>query len=370
MTTTFDQAPGVYRQDADPVPVPSLAVGVPVFLGLAGGGDANAPVRLTMWPQFEAAFGPATGFLGAAVRGFFENDGLVCYAVRLDEVGTAALGNGLEAAAELDADLVCAPDLAALGDPVTVVGLQRQVLDHCELAGGRLAILDGVLTSKLDDVETQRRDLTSRDGALYHPWVWVAGPGGGAPRYVPPCGHVAGSYARGDRTVGVHKAPANVPLEGVLDLRAEHTTAELARALELGINCLRPLPGRGTRAWGARTLSSDTAWRQVNGRRVFHSVSRWIERFLTGLVHEPNDVRLWVRVMRELTAYLDALHARGALRGRTPEEAFFVKCDSETNPPEVVAAGQVVTAVGLALSAPAEFIVARIVHGTSGVTVQ
>jgi Bacteriophage tail sheath protein len=80
-------------------------------------------------------------------------------------------------------------------------------------------------------------------------------------------------------------------------------------------------------------------------------------------------VRLWVRVMRELTAYLDTLHARGALRGRTPEESFFVKCDSETNPPEVVAAGQVVTIAGLALSAPAEFVVARIVHGTSGVTV-
>jgi uncharacterized protein len=99
-------------------------------------------------------------------------------------------------------------------------------------------------------------------------------------------------------------------------------------------------------------------------------MSRWVERFMTGLVHEPNDVRLWVRIMRELTAYLDVLFERGALAGRRPEEAFFVKCDGETNPPEVVDAGVVVTLVGLALAAPAEFVVARIIHGASGVSVQ
>jgi len=73
--------------------------------------------------------------------------------------------------------------------------------------------------------------------------------------------------------------------------------------------------------------------------------------------------------MRELTAYLDDLFDRGALKGRTADEAFFVKCDSETNPPEIRAAGRVVTDVGLALAAPAEFVVARIIHGASGVTV-
>jgi uncharacterized protein len=281
----------------------------------------------------------------------------------------AALQRGLEAAADLDVDLVCAPDIAGLDDADTVTLLQKAVLDHCEGTRNRLAILDGVLTGQLQDVEDQRAELSSSDGALYHPWVWVPEAGGRPAGYVPPCGHVAGTYARGGREVGVHKAPANTPLEGVLDLRADHSAADLARALDLGINCLRSLPGRGIRAWGARTLSADTAWNQVSARRVFHTVSRWIERYLTGLAHEPNDVRLWVRVMRELTAYLDTLHARGALRGRTPEESFFVKCDSETNPPEVVDAGMVVTIAGLALSAPAEFVVARIVHGTSGVTV-
>ena len=91
---------------------------------------------------------------------------------------------------------------------------------------------------------------------------------------------------------------------------------------------------------------------------------------MADLAFEPNDVRLWVRIMRELTAYLDSLFTRGDLAGLTPAEAFFVKCDGETNPPDVTGAGQVVTLVGLALSAPAEFIFVRIIHGASGVSIQ
>ena len=122
--------------------------------------------------------------------------------------------------------------------------------------------------------------------------------------------------------------------------------------------------------WGARTLSGDPGWRSIVARRVFLTMGRWLERFLTQLAYEPNDVRLWVRIMRELTAYLDDLFQHGALKGRTAEEAFFVKCDSETNPPEVTDAGMVVTNVGVALTTPAEFIVVRIIHGTSGVIIQ
>jgi phage tail sheath protein FI len=108
----------------------------------------------------------------------------------------------------------------------------------------------------------------------------------------------------------------------------------------------------------------------VSARRVFLTVGRWVENFMTDLAYEPNDVRLWVRIMRELTAYLDGLFDRGALNGRSPAQAFFVKCDSETNPAEVRDAGQVVTYVGLALADPAEFVVARIIHGASGVSIQ
>jgi phage tail sheath protein FI len=99
------------------------------------------------------------------------------------------------------------------------------------------------------------------------------------------------------------------------------------------------------------------------------TVQRWLEKFMTGITHEPNDIRLWVRIMREVTAYLDGLFRLGALKGRIPEEAFYVKCDGETNPPEVRQSGRVVTEIGLAPVQPAEFILVRVVHGDSGVTV-
>jgi uncharacterized protein len=382
------QAPGVYRQDVFPPPPPILLTGVPVFLGYTHADQelVNVPQRLTLWPQLEALLGPprADGYLADAVRGFFENDGVLCYVVPLSDGGSplVELQAGLAALDGLDAvDLVCAPDImrgtsqAEAPDVDAVVALQVEVLADCRSAGGRFAILDTVLTSDTEVVEEQRTALAQwtalagEDGALYHPWLWVPGRDG-PPLYVPPCGHLAGAYARSDQRVGVHKAPANEAVEGVLDLRANLTEAEVGRLYAQGVNCLRALPGRGIRVWGARTLSADPAWRHVGARRVFLTVGRWVERFMTELVGEPNDVRLWVRIMRELTAYLDGLFERGALNGRSPDEAFFVKCDSETNPPEVIDAGVVVTLVGLALAAPAEFVVARIIHGASGVSVQ
>ena len=192
----------------------------------------------------------------------------------------------------------------------------------------------------------------------------------GLPLYVPPCGHLAGVYARSDQRVGVHKAPANEVVKGALDLRADLGVDDVGTLYAQGVNCVRALPGRGIRAWGARTLADDLAWRPVSARRVFLTIGRWLELFMAGLAYEPNDVRLWVRVTRELTAYLDGLFDRGALNGSRPDQAFFVKCDSETNPPEVLDVGQVVTYVGLSLAAPAEFVVVRIIHGASGVSIQ
>jgi hypothetical protein len=392
------QAPGIYRQDVFPPPPPTLLTGVPVFLGytdqkVAGSqGLFNVPQQLTLWPQLEALLGPplADCYLPYAVRGFFENDGVMCYVVPLEDGGEPLreLQAGLASLDDLDAvDLVCAPDIMRGTNPAdppgvdvaAVTDLQSEVLADCQRAGGRFAILDAVLTGDADVAEGQRATLAVRarqraalageDGALYHPWLWAPGLDG-LPLYVPPCGHLAGIYARSDQHAGVHKAPANEAIEGVLDVRADITEEAIGRLCAQGVNCVRALPGRGIRVWGARTLSDDPAWCYVGARRVFLTMSRWVERFMTELVYEPNDVRLWVRVMRELTAYLDGLFERGALSGRSPDEAFFVKCDSETNPPDVLDAGMVVTHVGLALAAPAEFVVVRIIHGASGVSVQ
>ncbi len=388
MLSYQQKAPGVYREDLFPTPAPVLLTGVPVFLGFAEKGPENTPQRLTLWPQFVESFGEklADGYLASAVHGFFSNGGRFCYGLRL--LTMDALEQGLEAVEPFgDIDLVCAPDLArdivrlqetdplrraqVLEGLVQKLSLQQQlILEHCDQMGNRFAILDAqpiASSTDLPKILEQRRKLKGINGALYAPWLKTE-----EGSLVPPCGHVAGTYARGDRDIGVHQAPANMVLEDVLDLSPNLSNADWV-ALNLqaevaGVNCLRALPGRGFRVWGARTLSQNMAWRYINARRLLLTVGRWVELNLADVAFEPNEFSLWVRIERELTAYLESLAQQGALKGRVPEEAFYIKCDAETNPPEVREAGQIVTEIGLAPTTPNEFIVVRLIHGDSGVT--
>jgi hypothetical protein len=366
------QTPGVYREDVFLPPTDELRTGVPAFLGYAETGEVNSPQTLTLWSQFEEKLGAPLeeGYLAGAVRGFFGNGGEMCSVVRLDDALSAqdALRKGLEALEPLNTiDLVCAPDVMASSDQEAT--LQQMVLEHCEKAGDRFAILDSPQEATVDEVLSRRRELHGTNGALYYPWVKVLDGETVAEDFLPPCGHVAGVYARSDQRVGVHKAPANEILEGVLDLEADVTDAQQSRLNPVGVNCLRAFPGRGIRVWGARTLSNDSAWIYVNVRRLFLTAGRWIERNMAGVVFEPHDQRLWTRIVRELTAYFNDLFQRGALKGQTVQEAFYVKCNAETNPLEVRDAGMVVTEIGLAPTVPGEFVVVRIIHGTSGVTI-
>ena len=115
-------------------------------------------------------------------------------------------------------------------------------------------------------------------------------------------------------------------------------------------------------------LPLSAPWTYVNVRRIFLTAGRWIERNLADKAFEPNDSRLWEQIKRELTAYLTGLLRQGGLRGNTAEEAFYVKCDEETNPPEFRESGMLVTDIGMATARPNEFIVVRIIHNTSGIT--
>jgi uncharacterized protein len=381
--------PGVYREDIFPAPVPELRTGVPAFLGFTtrvpkddqGHEQINIPQLLTLWTQFEAKFGPplSTGYLGSAVRGFFENGGSLCYVVPLNATLSteAALRQGLSALVTVDAiDLVCASDIMRPRQPENlppdrgeVSSMQAAVLDHCDKLGDRFALLDALPGASLEMVVQHRRGLSATNGALYYPWVRVPDRPELTNGFVPPCGHVAGVYARSDQRVGVHKAPANDVLQGVLDLEVNLTNAQQDLLNPEGVNCLRAFPGRGIRIWGARTLSRDPAWTYINVRRLFLTVGRWIERNMAAAAFESNEPRLWARIGRELTAYFTDLFRRGALKGRTPQEAFYVKCDAEINPPAVREAGMVVTDIGLAPVLPAEFVVVRVIHSASGVTI-
>ena len=371
------KTPGVYRKDKFLTPSAKLATAVPVFLGLTqkSPGAPNEPdaFSIVRLDEFEQKFGNpiVDNHLIHAVRGFFSNGGRLCYVVPLEAVTHQKLGEALTALKSWEEiDLICAPDIMKSSEPVT--GLQQLMLDHCGKASDRFAILDSLEgadpAATENKVLAQRQNLIATNGALYYPWVCVSD-GPSTKKVVPPCGHVAGIYARSDQRVGVHKAPANEIVEGVLDLEFELTNTDQDKLNPEGINCLRVFPGRGIRVWGARTLSKEPSWTYVNVRRLFLTVGRWIERNLTDAAFEPNDSRLWHRITRELTAYFNKLFEQGALKGRTAQEAFYIKCDAETNSSEVRNLGMVVTNVGLAPAVPGEFVEIRIIHADEGITI-
>ncbi len=177
---------------------------------------------------------------------------------------------------------------------------------------------------------------------------------------------MAGIWGRNDDTNGVHKAPANEVIRGAVALDLQITKAEQDLLNPAGINCLRAFPGRGIRVWGARTLSSDPAWRYINVRRLFNYLEESILIGTQFAVFEPNDHALWARLRRTIAAFLVNEWRKGALFGLTPDEAFYVKCDDETNPAESIDAGMVVCEIGIAPVKPAEFVIFRLSQYSGG----
>jgi hypothetical protein len=279
---------------------------------------------------------------------------------------------GLEAIDDIT--MVCVPDLMSAYqqgavDLETVQAVQVGMINHCELMGDRVAILDpppGLNPQQVKEWRVDRAGYDSKYAALYWPWVQVHDPATGRMIHVPPSGHVAGIWGRNDDTRGVHKAPANEVVRGAVSLEVQITKNEHGLLNPVGVNCLRAFPGGGIRVYGARTLSSDPAWRYLNVRRLFNYLE---ESILTGtqwVVFEPNDDALWARIRRTISAFLVNEWRRGALFGLTPDEAFYVKCDRETNPAESIDAGQVVCQIGVAPVKPAEFVVFRLAQYSGG----
>ncbi len=429
------RTPGIYQEPSIVPPSRALRTGVPAFIGLAATGPVasagafrrwrrllellalgeteeldriRAELRLAdwpgaepriaggEWPAFEDAvrvetaaafrdrFGPAIpgGFVAEAVRAFFANGGTRCYVLRVPpgadgsdalsqpRQAPSALRAALDALDELlDVDLVCAPDLARPGMARELaLDLGRTVAEHCERRR-MIALLDALPNGS---PLAQAAVFRARNAALYHPWVRPTPGPDGDPGFVPPCGHVAGVIARTDARVGVHRAPANETLAGVVDVAARIDDAEQGPLNAAGVNVIRPFPGRGVRVWGARTLAdpvSDRAWISLPVRRMFLTAARWMELCLEEALFEPAGPDLWTRIEIRLSDYFGELFRLGALRGATPEEAFFVRCDEATNPAAERNAGRVTVMVGLAPASPNEFVVVHLIREADGVTI-
>jgi phage tail sheath protein FI len=292
-----------------------------------------------------------------------------------DYVGDASRRTGFGGLEAIDPiTMVCVPDLMAayqkgLLDLEGLQAVQLAMIAHCENMGDRVAILDPPPNLNAQQIREWRVDKVGYDSkyaALYWPWIKVFDPSSGQNVFVPPSGHLAGIWGRNDDTRGVHKAPANEVVRGAITLELQITKAEHDLLNPNGINCIRAFPGRGIRVWGARTISSDPAWRYINIRRLFNYLEESILNGTQWAVFEPNDQALWAKMRRTISAFLVNEWRKGALFGLTPDQAFYVKCDDETNPAEGIDAGMVVCEIGIAPVKPAEFVVFRLSQYSGG----
>jgi uncharacterized protein len=225
-------------------------------------------------------------------------------------------------------------------------------------------------------VSTVRPLRDSSYGAIYYPRLLVVAshtPEGF--KYVPASGHVAGIYARVDVDRGVHKAPANEVVRGIItrDLSSgqkplSHTLNKREQDLlnPRGVNVIRDFrsDGRDIRVWGARTMSSDSMWKYVNVRRLFIFIEQSIDRGTQWAVFEPNSELTWIAIRTAISNFLRTIWRNGALMGVTEEEAFFVKCDRTTMTQDDFDNGRLICLIGVAPVKPAEFVIFRISQKT------
>ena len=411
MATSY-LAPGVYVEEVPSGARPIEAVGTSTaaFVGAAPNPNArlNEAVAVNNWSEFLRGYTTPDSTehspLAQAVYGFFLNGGGRCYVVNVGAgqpiVGDAKGRKGLDLLEAIgEVAIVAAPGYT---DPAS----QDALLSHCEKLRDRFAVLDapvldagasilqltqvaqlGAAPAKASAVagaapaapaapgpsDAAKGGLRARAsdggyGAVYFPQLRVRNALNSAQTVdTPPSGYIAGIYARSDAERGVHKAPANELVRGALGLTYQVTQQEQESLNPNGVNCIRFFLNEGIRVWGARTVAAASSeWRYVPVRRLFNMIEESIANATRWVVFEPNDVSLWKRVIRDVRAFLMLLWRQGALMGRTPEQAFFVKCDEETNPPEVVDAGQVVILIGIAPVKPAEFVIFRIGQGVAG----
>lgn len=261
------------------------------------------------------------------------------------------------------------PELPPTFRDADIYRVQAAMVEQCERTMNRVALIDPPLSAVRDArlgtsaVQAWRTQFDSTYAALYFPWLRVVDPlraANSVTRDIPPSGHVAGQYANTDLEIGVHKAPANTPLEWVQDVTIPIDNAQHGVLNPLGINAIRPLTGRGIRIFGARTVSSDPDWRYINIRRLMMMIERAIYFSSQWAVFEPIDEITQAKLRLSLSSFLIALWQRGALAGASPDAAFFVRCDDTTNPASQRDEGQLLALVGVAPVNPFEFIVVRV----------
>ena len=264
--------------------------------------------------------------------------------------------------------------LIAAPDEVVVGSLRDKVIEKCESLLDRFAVTSA--DANQADISQLRPPKDSKYAAFYYPWVRVLALHTAEGHVlVPSMGHVTGVYARVDVERGVHKAPANEVLRGIItrDLNGNKKPLEFTlgkREQDLlnprGVNVHRDFrdAGRDIRVYGARTMSSDSMWKYINVRRLFIFIEQSIDRGTQWAVFEPNYEQTWSAIRISISAFLRTVWRNGALMGTTQDEAFFVKCDRTTMTQDDIDNGRLICLIGIAPVKPAEFVIFRISQKT------
>lgn len=325
------------------------------------------------FPLRDTEAGQGRSNFAHAVYGFFANGGGRCFAVRVENID--------EVAAVL-AELEAIDDISMLAVPgVTDPLVQTALFSSCAVkTRDRVAILDSPETisspGKNPDLGKFSPDApgsiypgTSSYAAYYYPWIEAFDPAAQANIFVPPSGSIAGVYARTDATRGVYKAPANEKVMDTVGVRYMTSDAQQDLLNPQGINCIRKLDGN-ILVWGARVLCGNAGAvdgiSYISTRRFLIYLQESIQQGTQWAVFEPNAPTLWAGITRNVSDFLYNTWRQGGLFGKSPAEAFYVKCDATTNPPTVRQAGQVVTEVGVSIVKPAEFVVFNVFQFTNG----
>jgi hypothetical protein len=301
------------------------------------------------------------------------NDGNALTATNISDASLEGPKHGMYAL--LDADLfnlLCIPPhkLSSAPDPSNAdlePALINSAMAFCD-AHRAFMIVDPPYGSALGDAPTFQSSIdTSNHAALYFPTLLEPNSlHDNQLEEFAPCGAVAGIMSRTDSDRGVWKAPAGLEarLTGVAALAVPLTDAECGQLNPLGINCLRAMPAAGRVVWGARTLEGNdrlaSEWKYVPVRRTALFLEESLFRGTQWVVFEPNDEPLWAQIRLNVGAFMQSLFRQGAFQGKTPKEAYFVKCDSESTTQDDINRGVVNILVGFAPLKPAEFVIIQI----------
>ena len=369
-------------KSGNPPPIAAASTSIALFIGWAPSGPTEKAVRIASFVDYETSFGTLNdprSLLGHALTHFFDNGGTDAFVLRIAGAdggfiaptdGTfvqalnAAFVEGGPVAAIDTFNLICVPGLT---DAAATAMLQAYAAAHrafliadCE-ENATVASLPASLAGKTG--------ANAANAALYFPWVIAPDPLNGSPRAFPPCGFVAGIYARSDASRGVWKAPANESLVGASGLTVMVGNADQERLNLLGVNCLRNFPGLGLVVWGARTLAGTEAraseLKYVNVRRLMIFVEQSVDAGTKWAAIEPNGAALWTKLRASVDDFLGGLWENGALIGDTPTQAYFVKCDATTMTQADIDNGVLNIVIGVAPVQPAEFVIFTISQFTA-----